>query len=273
MKLRLVVAGILVLLAIGLPVAAVSGSGAPWGFRGHDAVVISVVGNVEGKAADARRHAGDDQLAFAANLRLDDGDELRVARLGQARLRFPAADVVVGDGGHALVTRGGVTLRRGLLKVELPAHPQQSFTVKFDGAVVVVRGGDVAARATFVADGAGQMRARVLDGSLDVRIGAQDLLVEAGRMLVIDPSGADAVDLPETFAATATCDSGQLRVTAPPTAQVFAAGTLDYPVATPGAPMGVVDIRAVGAAGDVVVIARDVAGRIARAVAPCGSKT
>ena len=276
MKLRLVVAGILLLVAIGLPVAAVSGHGAPWGFRGHDAVVVDVVGNVEGTASDARRarrHALDDKLAVVANVRLDRGDELRVARLGQARLRFPTADVVVGDGGHVVVAPGAITLKRGLARVSLPARAQQAFTVNVDGAVVVVRGGDVPADATFVTDGAGAVRATVTDGSLDVRAGAKDLLVEAGRVLVVDAGGADTIDLPATFAVSATCAGGRVSVTAPPVTQVFAAGALGYPSSAPGAQTGTASIDATGATGDVGVVARDVAGRIARAVAPCGGKT
>jgi hypothetical protein len=276
MKLRLVVAGILLLVAIGLPLAAVSGNGPPWGFRGHDAVVVAVVGNVEGTASDARRerrHSLDDKLDVTPNLRLDTGDELRVARLGQARLRFPTADVVAGDGARVVVGGGGVALKRGLLRVELPARAQQSFTVHLDGAIVVVRGGDVAAVATFVNDGSGTMRALVRDGSLDVHAGQKDLLVEAGRLLVVDAGGVDAVDLPETFAVTATCAGGRVSVTAPPVTQIFAAGTLAYPASTPGAQTGAATIEAAGATGDVGVLGRDVAGRISRVVAPCGGKT
>jgi hypothetical protein len=276
MKLRLVVAGILLLVAIGLPLAAVSGNGAPWGFRGHDAVVVAVVGNVEATASDARRarqHSLDDKLPVSTHLRLDKGDELRVARLGQARLRFPTADVTVGDGGRVVVDTGVVELKRGLLRVDLPARAQHSFTVKVEGAVVVVRGGDLAATATFVADGVGAVRAIVKDGSLDTRAGQKDLLVEAGRLLVVDAGGADAIDLPGTFAVTATCAAGRLEVTAPPATQVFAAGALAYPTATPGAQAGRAAIDAAGTSGDVVVVGRDVAGRVARATASCGSKT
>ena len=86
MKLRLVASLILSLVAIGLPVAAVVSNGPPWGFRGHEAVVLEVAGTVEAAVSEARRQKEnrvDDKLDVVANLHLDSGDEVRVARLSQ----------------------------------------------------------------------------------------------------------------------------------------------------------------------------------------------
>jgi len=273
MTLRLVVAAFLLLVAVGLPLAAMSDHGVPWGFRGHVAAVLDAVGDVEATASEGRRsrlRGGDGALVVAPNLRLDDGDQVRVARLGQARLRFRNADVVAGDGAHLRVVDGGVLLKRGLLRVQLPPRAQQSFAVALEGGVrVAVRGGDVPAVATFLVDGAGAARARVTDGSLDVRSGDKDLLVEAERVFTLDGVAMDAVDLPPPPLVTAVCTLGSLQVTAPAVTQVFAAGALAYP----RAPRGVAMFELAGRGGGIPIIVRDVAGRATRVVATCGAKT
>jgi hypothetical protein len=272
MKLRLVVAVLLLLVAVGLPVAAISNNGKPWGFRGHAAVLVDVTGDVQATASETRRvrsAASDDKLSVAPNLHLDTGDELRVARLSRAVVRFPTAEVVVGDGGRVVVADGGVALGRGALAVRLPAGSAARFTVAFEGGrSVIVRGGSAQAEALFLADGKGAVRALVRDGSLEVAGGERPVLVESGRMLVLDGGGAAVAEPPSALVATASCAEGRVSIVAPPTTQLFVAGSLVYPDALAGAATGSTSVDAAGARA-VSVFARDVVGNVVRVVADC----
>jgi hypothetical protein len=272
MKLRLVVAVLLLFVAVGLPVAAVSNNGRPWGFRGHAAVIVDVTGDVQATASEARRDRSgvvDDKLAVTANLHLDAGDELRVARLSQARLRFPHADVVVGDGARVVVADHGLGLGRGFVTVRLTPGVAARFTLRLDDRrTVTVRGGSAAAEASFVADGRGAVRALVRDGSLEVTGGPDPLLVESNRLLVVDGSGATVAERPTALGLTATCSAGRVTVVAPPATQLFALGNLAYPEALAGAATGSTGIEA-GGARTVAVFGRDVAGNVARITVDC----
>lgn len=270
MKLRLLAAVVLLLVAIGLPVAAVSSKGAPWGFRGHQAVVLEVAGNVEGQASELRRERErriDDKLDVAPNVRLDTGDELRVSRLSEARLRFEAGEVTVGDGARVTIGDGKITLARGLLRVRLDAGKRRFDVALENGAAITVRSAEQAATATVVADGKGGVRAIVVDGFLDARTREGESLAEAGRVLIIEGDKARVVDAPAALAVSVTCTAKKANIVAPPQAQVFAGGTLVYPDVVAGAESGSVSVDV--DAAEVVVFARDVAGNFARTTARC----
>lgn len=280
MKLRLVAALILLLIAIGLPVAAVSSNGPPWGFRGHQAVVLEVTGTVEAAASEARRQKEnrvDDKLEVVPNLHLDSGDEIRVARLSQLRLRFDNAEVSVGDGARIVVGDGKVTLARGLLNVTVtPGSSKRAFEVGLDnGAVIVVRsgGGAVAASATVVSDGKGGVRAVVADGSLEARTPSGETLSEPGKVLVVEGDKARVIDRPSALNVTVTCQSGKLNVVAPPQVQLFAASALTYPDVSPGADSGSAIVDVDPGTAEVGVFARDVVGNVARVTGSCEAPT
>ncbi len=276
MKLRLVAALILLLIAIGLPVAAVSSNGPPWGFRGHQAVVLEVTGTVEAASSEARRQKEnrvDDKLDVVPNLHLDSGDEIRVARLSQVRLRFDNAEVTVGDGARIVVGDGKVTLARGLLNVTL-VPGKKAFDVGLDnGAVVVVRsgGGAVSATASVISDGKGGVRAIVADGSLEARTPSGEALSEPGKVLVVEGDKARVIDRPTSLAVTVSCQSGKLNVVAPPQVQLFAASALAYPDVSPGADSGSAIVDVDPGTGEIGVFARDVVGNVARATGNCGT--
>ena len=272
MKLRLVAGVLLLLVAVGLPLAAMSGSGPPWGFRGHQAVVIDVIGTVEGTASEQRRqreNAIDDKLEVAPNLHLDVGDELRVARLAQAFVRFPGVDVKVGDGARVLIAAGGVRLVRGLVDVAL-SEGGRSFTVELDsGGAVVVRGAKAHARV--LSDGKGGVVAFVTDGSIEGRSARGEVLVEPGRMLSIQGDVAKVQDRPEGVSVTGTCANGKLNIVASANSQVFVAGTLAYPDVAAGAATGSVVVDVDPTAVGVSVLARDVFGAVQSTSVSCVS--
>lgn len=272
MKLRLVASLVFLLIAIGLPVAAVSSNGPPWGFRGHHAVVLDVAGTVEATASDVRRQKEgriDEKLEVVPNLHLDSGDELRVARLSHVRLRFPNAVVGVGDGARVVIGDGKITLQRGLITVVTTAG-QRPFEVTLDKSVIVVRGGDKPASASIVADGKGGARAIVEDGSLEARTANNETLSEPGRLLILEADKARVGDRPTALALSATCQGTKLNIVAPPQAQLFVASSLTYADAIAGADTGSANVDVEGA--EVVVFARDVVGNTARITTRCDKK-
>jgi len=272
-KLRLVASLVFLLIAIGLPVAAVSSNGPPWGFRGHHAVVLDVAGTVEATASDARRQKEgrvDEKLEVAPNLHLDSGDELRVARLSHVRLRFASAVVGVGDGARVVIGDGKITLQRGLITVVTTAG-QRPFEVALDSSVIVVRGGDKPANAAIVADGKGGARAIVEDGSLKARTASNhETLSEPGRLLILETDTARVGDRPTSVVLSATCQGTKLNIVAPPQAQLFVASSLTYADAVAGADSGSANVDVEGA--EVVVFARDVVGNTARITTRCDKK-
>lgn len=280
-KLRLVASLVLLLIAIGLPVAAISTNGPPWGFRGHQAVVLEVAGTVEAAASEARRQKEarvDDKLEVAPNLHLDAGDEVRVARLSQARLRFENAEVTIGDGARVVIGSGRIQLARGLLTVKTQTlggplggdGARKPFEVALDsGTLVVVRAGAQEAVATILADGKGGARAFVVDGSLEARSTSGETLSEPGRLLVVEGDKSRVIDRPTALAITASCANGKLNIVAPPQVQVFGGGALTYPDTTPGAETGSAIVDVDPGTAEVALFARDVVGNVARVVGNC----
>ncbi|HEY1101456.1 MAG TPA: hypothetical protein VGF99_21130 [Myxococcota bacterium] len=273
MKLRLVAALLLLLVAVGLPLAAMSNDGPPWGFRGHQAVLVEVTGTVEATASEARRDKNnsiDDKLEVAANLHFDVGDEIRVARLSRALLRFPSADVVVGDGARVLVGNDAVTLARGVVDIELRGAAR-TFTVTLDaGGSLVVRGSG--AHLVVLADGKGGTQAFVRDGSVEARTQKGDRLLEGGKLLVIRDDEASVVDPPATIEISATCSAAKLNVVAPAQTQVFAAGTLSYPDVAPGAATGSVVLDVDAGAKEAFVLGRNVYGHVGQTRVACDKR-
>lgn len=273
-KLRLVASLVLMLIAIGLPVAAVTSNGPPWGFRGHQAVVLDAVGTVEGTASEARRQKEgrvDEKLDVTPNLHLDTGDEIRVARFSLARLRFQNAVIGIGDAARVVVGDGKLTLTRGVIAVETVAG-QKPFEVALDGATLVVRSGDKAATATIIADGKGGARADVVNGSLEARTASAETLSEPGRLLVIEGDKARIIDCPTSLTLTATCQGNKVNVVAPPQVQLFAGGSLAFADAVAGSDSGSALVDVDAGAKDVVVFGKDVVGNVARIVASCDKK-
>ncbi len=280
MKLRVIAGLLLLLVTAGLPIAAMSKDGPPWGFRGHQAVVLYAVGTVEATASEARqrREGKDDEggkLTVAHNTRFDAGDEVRVARLAQVQLRMPTADVTVGDGARVIVTDGGVRLARGALEVALQDVGGRGFTVELDeGGAILVRG--PRAKARLLADGKGTVTATVTDGTLTVRgehlATNNDVLVEPGKKLVVRDKTAVVVDKPQAIEVTATCSGGKLNVIAPAYAQVFAASMLSYPDVAKDADAGSVVLDVEPTKEALPVLVRDVFGLIAQTHVVCESK-
>ncbi len=276
MKLRLVACLVLLLVAVGLPLAAVSTSGPPWGYRGHQAVVLEVVGTVEGAASESRRKkAGtdDDRLVVVPNLHLDSGDTLRVARLSQARVRFDNAVVTVGDGATLVIGNQRLRLTRGLLGVDTVSGAKP-FEVELEsGGVIAVHSGGGPAHASLIADGKGGVRAIVDGGSIVVRIAERDTLLEAGRLLLIDAGVAEIVERPTSLSLSATCSGTRLNIVAPGQVQVFVGGAaVAYPDVSAGAATGSAVLDVDPGTGDVGVFARDVAGNASQITVSCEKK-
>ena len=273
MRLRFVVGFLLMLVGVGLPLAAMSSHGPPWGFRGHHAVVIELVGTVEGTMSEARRQrekAFDDKLLLAPNTRLDVGDELRVARLSQGRLRLENADLVIGDGARLTLAPAGIRLARGVVDIALRDGAKMATVEIETGGTIIVRG--VSAKARVLVDGKGGAVAWVKDGSVEGRTARADVLADPGREVVIH--GDDIAVVPRRSAPTvsAMCSGQKLTVVAPPLTQVFAAGTLAYPDVAPGAQTGSVIIDVDADTQAVPVVVRDVHGQPATTTTTCARK-
>ncbi len=273
MKLRLVAALLLLLIAVGLPLAAMSNDGPPWGFRGHHAVLVETTGTVEATASEARRQKSnsiDDKLEVKPNLHFDDGDEIRVARLSRAALRFPSANVVIGDGARALVGIDGLTLARGVVEITLHADATQ-FAVTLDaGGTLLARG--AGAHLVVLADGKGGSQAFVRDGSVEARTGKGERLLEAGKLLVIHGDEASVVDSPTSVVITATCSGAKLNVVAPAHTQIFAASALSYPDVASGADTGSAVLDIEPGTAEVFVLGRNVFGQVGQTRAVCDKR-
>ena len=270
MKLRVIAGVLLLLVAVGLPLAAMSNDGPPWGFRGHQAVIVEYVGTVEATASAARMQkarAIDDKLEVGVNARFDVGDEFRVARLSQLRLRFAGADLVAGDGARLVIGTAGIRLVRGVVDIAL-RDGGRSFVVDLDtGGALTVRGTGATARV--LADGKGGAHAWVDNGSLEGRVAKGEVLAEPGRLLVVRGEEATLADKPGAVEVTATCTAGKLNVVAPAQTQVFAAGTLAYPDVASDAGTGSLVIEIEQGIGEVQIVARDVFSQLGRATASC----
>jgi hypothetical protein len=273
-KVRVVISLVLLITAIGLPVAAMLSHGPPWGYRGHAAVVLEVTGAVEGTGAPGARKGPDDNLVVRPNLHLQNGDELRVARLSEARLRFPQAEVTVGDGSRVVLSAGSVKLSRGLLVLTVERGTRPFMIHLDDGTTkLAIRPGGERATVRVVADGKGTTRAWVKSGgTVEARTSAGDLLAEPGRVLVVQGGIARVEDAPTSVEAEATCSGGKLMVFAPGQTQVFAARDLTWPDVALGEKRGSAMIDLVQPPPEVTVVVRDVVGNVLELRVACGRR-
>lgn len=273
MKLRFVIGFLLMLVGIGLPLAAMSTHGPPWGFRGHDAVVVDLTGTGEATMSEARRQrekAFDHKVTLAPNSHLDVGDEVRMKRLSEGHLRLETADVIVGDRTEMALVTGGIRLATGVVDVALREGARIVTVELATGGTLIVRG--VAAKARVLADGKGGAVAWVSEGTLEGRTARTDVLADPGRELVIH--GEDVIVTPRRPAptVTASCSAQKLTVVAPPLTQIFAAGTLAYPDVAPGVDTGSVVIEVGANSQSVPIVVRDVHGQHATTTTTCARK-
>ena len=269
-KLRLVASLVFLLIAMGLPVAAVSSRGPPWGFRGHEAVVLDVVGTFECEASASRRQRDgivDGKLEVVPNLHLDVGDEIRVARLSQVRLRFEGSVATVSDGGRIVIGPQRIHLSRGRLVVEVQSN-FKPFEIELEsGCLIALRSGTTA---TIIADGKGGARAVVANGSLDVRAKSGETVLGPEKMLIVEGAGVRVIDVPTSLVVTASCSGGtRVNIVAPGQVQIFAAGALLYPDVSIGEVMGSVVVDLDPGTTEVGVFARDVVGHVTHQYASC----
>ncbi len=269
-KARLAAIVVLLVVAIALPIVAVVKKGAPWGYRGHAAVLTQVTGAVELDPSESKRaQLGDKAIKPEEGLFLDVGDGVRVGRYSEARLRLPAGDVVLGDDARIVIDQGGTTgielrLLRGFIEVHLP-HGITPFEVALpthDGKITL-RPGQGGGSFRLVSDGKAEVRAWVRSGSAEAVV-AGDANAETNKILVVDGGRVPRV-MDAAFAPVATCDNQHLLVTAPNTTQVFALKELRYPVD------GTASFDLPAPRPAVPVYARDVTGASWNMTVPCAA--
>jgi hypothetical protein len=270
-KVRVLLSVALFIIGIGLPIAALSTKGPPWGFRGHRCVLLDATGDVEVKASDMRaQREGLEEAALkeTPGLRLDDGDVVRVGRFSEARLRMPNADIELHDGSRVTIGDGRLIFGRGLGRVRVTpgARPLK---IEIDGtdATVTVQPGVT----TIASDAKGTFIAYVEQGSAQLSSSkAGDISAQESSMLHLTKDGrAEEVPAPTTLSFQATCDGArQSRVkgTAPRATQLFAFGQLVYPDTD-----GSFAIETPGLVTEAFVFARDPAGNTATKVLACAA--
>lgn len=272
MRARLAATIFLLVIAVALPVVAMLKKGPPWGYRGHAAVILEVTNDVELSASDAKRLAlgGVDMVMTPTpGTFLDAGDEVRVGRYSEARLRLPEGEVVLGDDARVRVGVHRLEVLRGLVDVVLPrgTSPFEIALPSHDGKLML-RAGDQGGSFRIVSDGKSEVRAFVRTGSAEA-VAAGDAHAESGQILILahgrvpraEPGLAAAL-----FTPVATCDNKQLSVEVPGASQVIALRQLRYP----DNGSAVFALKELTPA--VPVLARDVTGRVWRVSVPCAGK-
>jgi hypothetical protein len=268
-KARIAVAVVLLVIAVALCVAAVSGRGAPWGWRGHQAVVLEAAGTVEVTKAG---QGGDGSATRpVAGLFLDAGDELRAGRYSEVRLRTPGGLVILKDGAHVVIGPGTsgkpvISVERGAVDVQRPAG-MAPFLVGVDGlgATIAIRAGTDGGEAHVLVDGHGA-RAWVKSGSAEGTAAGGDENAETGKVLVIGEDKKPRIeDAPSSLALAPVCERGKLVVTAPDGAQLFIGGKLLYP----DKGQLVVDS---GARAEMTIFGKDFVGNVAHTTVKCVEK-
>lgn len=262
MKARFAAGIALFVVGLTLPIVAVASSGAPWGFRGHAAVLLETSGLVEmtaGEASIKDKGLSDAAMKPVDGMFLEAGDEVRVARLAEARVKFPNGTVAFGDGARALLTTKGVRLNDGAIEVDV-SRGTMPFVVEVvnPSSELRVRPAAESGVVRIVADGKSEVRAYVVRGSVEGVASGGAVSAETGKLLII---GADnkvrAESPPAKLPMEASCDGDSLVVNAPPATQVFALRKLSYPD-------GGKVILPVNGANEVPVFARDAAGNLAQ---------
>lgn len=266
MKLRLGVGAALLVIGLALAGFALAQHGKPWGFRGHDAVLVEATHNVDLLPSGARAerdNLGDALLPKVPGTFLDDGDSVSVGVHSEARLVRQGGTLVLGDGTRATFTARGLRLDQGMLDVtiekgtaplvvELAAPP----------STLTLRAADVDGAFRVLSDGKHEARVLVRAGSIDASSGGGAKTVTAGKVLAIGSDGAPRVEAPpSSLAITVACTNHEVGVRAPPATQLFIDGRLRYPED------GVRTIETIAEHPDRThVLGRDVVGNVAPAV-------
>jgi hypothetical protein len=274
-KVRIAVAALLLVVAVALPLLAVSSRGAPWGFRGHQAVLLEAAGTVEVSLSEerqARERRDSGAVSASPGLFLESGDEVRAGRYAEARLRLPAGEVIARDGARLVLGEGAragkhhLSVAHGLVEVSVPSS-DKPFEVKIDGldAMLVLRAGAEGGRMRVLVDNQGA-RAWVGAGSVEGRTSGGDATADSGKVVAIGSDRKPRVEAaPSSLEPSATCIARRLVVSAPDGTQVFAGGGLHYPAG------GRVELD-VPARSTVPFFARDVVGNVAHVDVPCLEK-
>lgn len=265
MKLRLGVGAALLVLGLALAGFALARHGKPWGFRGHDAVLVEATHNVElvpSRARAERDHLDDALLPKAAGTFLDDGDSVRVGVHSEARLVRPGVSLVLGDGTRATFTGRGVRLDQGMLDVTIEKGATPLVVeLSAQSSTLTLHAADVDGAFRVLSDGKQEARALVRAGSIDASSGGGAKTVTAGKLLAIGSGGEPRVDAPpSSLAITAACTDRRVSVQAPPATQLFIDGALYYPEG------GQLTVATIAEHPDRThVLGRDVAGNVAPA--------
>lgn len=267
------VAILLHVIAAAVVASAVSDAGVPWGYRGHAAIVVETTGTVElafAEAHRARSGLGDVDLQPAVGQFLDAGDEVRVGRFSEARLRAQTADVVARDGARVSLGDGTsgkplLVMARGLVEVALPPEiGSVEISTPLTESTLILRGPGGQVR--ILVDGRA-VRAWTRAGVVEVRASGGTATAEAGKMVVV---GADRKPVVQPAASTleiqAQCTGSLVDIQVPDGAQVFARAALHEPVD------GKVEVDA-GGKTQVPIFARDVVGNVAHLVVDCAAPT
>lgn len=177
MTVRYLVGALLLAVGVGLPVAAISGSGLPWEFRERAAVVLERVGTVENQTAPGEVHRVEKGEALMA------GHEIRVGGLSQVRFRTRTrGEVTVGDASRVTVLDDSVQLGRGLAEVVVPPGATQRVSLPLLGCEVDLLEG----QHLLLADGRDRLSMLVERGSASVRFGDGEPKVgQAGQLLSV----------------------------------------------------------------------------------------
>jgi hypothetical protein len=177
-KARFLVALILIILGVGLPLAAVQSHGLPWGYRDRVAVVVSHVGAVEVFSSKTRVDGAPAAVLIAPGLGLVAGDEVRVGVLSFTEIRFPTGDVEVFDGGRVKIDDGGIEITRGATSFDVHTGAMRLASDVFAFAATLMPG-----RYRALSDGRERLAVVVEEGRLDVDGGDA---ARAGQMLVVE---------------------------------------------------------------------------------------
>jgi hypothetical protein len=255
-RLRLVIASILLGVGIGLPWFAFSENGAPWEFQDRAAVVLSTTGTVEIYPGTERpRDKGEAKIAAAPGVALFASDEVRVGSFAQAQLRTRAGDLTLGDGAQAVMRDDAVSLARGLLLLEVP-ETAESFRVGALGAGADVR--LLPGRYRFTADGHDSLWVLVVAGEASTG----EHIAKSGQLLEVRKGPRVSVaEAPKELRLTAGVDkqADEIRGTAAQGAAVYLNGKLSFVDAE-----GTFRQPVPPGDGPIVLFARDPAGNTAR---------
>lgn len=269
MRVRILVSVALLLVGVGLPVAAVVSNGPPWGFRDRAAVVLESVGSVEVYPSPERREREGLKTASIPGkpgLALRPGDEVRVGTVSELRARTPQGDVTLSDGAQARFLAAWLSFGRGMGVVEVAAGSEQRLRAEELALEVVLGPG----RYRLAADGKVAFFLLVEEGKARVVEPAGVPSVTPQRMLRLVKGGApEVLPIPTSLSLVARFDRatdrkdptsvGFVRGRTEVGTQIYVDGKLSYPD-----PDGSFSVSVPPGERSVVVFARDPAGNVRR---------